>query len=429
MITLGVFLLLAVLMFGGMPIGFAMLASGYVGFSLFVGWEPGLHMVGQTIQDSTVSYTLSVLPLFILMGNFVARSRLADDLFAAADAFVGHRRGGLAHATVLACGGFAAVCGSSAATAATMVKVALPAMRARNYDDALSLGAIAAGGTLGILIPPSAILLLYGIATETSVPLLFAAGILPGIVAIMLLAATIFIWVAIKPELGPAGPRVGWKARRQSLAGVWGVVLLFALIMGGILGGVFTASEGGGIGAFGALLFALWRRAISWTELLDVLVETAVTSAMIFAIVFGAFVFSNFVVVSGVPGQLGEFVRSLNVSPIFVMLIIIVIYALLGVVLEEVSMMLMTLPIFFPIVTGLGFDPIWFGVVLVVVVELGMITPPIGINLFVIQALVPGVTMRTLLIATTPFSVALLVLLVLLVFFPQMALVIPRALG
>jgi len=420
------FAFLLALMFGGVPIAFAMTLAGFVGFGFVVGWQPALHMMSQVVHDSTLSYTFSVLPLFILMGNFVARSRLAADLFVAADAWVGHRRGGLAEATIWACGGFAAVCGSSAATSATMVHVALPSMRKRGYADTLSLGTIAAGGTLGILIPPSGIMLLYGIATGTSVPALFAAGVIPGIIACLLLAGTVRILTWRNPALAPAGARATWPDRLATLWQVWGVIALFALIMGGILGGVFTATEGGGIGAFGALLFALHRRALDWKSFVGILIQTGVTSAMIFAILFGAFVFATFVEVSGAPKLLGGLVRNLSIDPTVVMLAIIVIYILLGVILEEISMMFLTLPLFFPLVTQLGYDPVWFGIILVIVIELGMITPPIGINLFVIKAMVPETTQGQMLEAILPFTYALVVLLVLLLAFPELVLYLPR---
>lgn len=299
-------------------------------------------------------------------------------------------------------------------------------LRRGGYADVLSLGTLTSGGTLGILIPPSGILLLYGILTGTSVPALFAAGIVPGIAAVLLLTLTIRLMTWRNPSLGPPGPPASWAIRFGILRRVWGVVGLFALIMGGILGGVFTATEGGGIGAFGALLFALWRRALTWRALAELLVETSITSAMIFAILFGAFVFATYVELSGAPRLLGGFVNGLQLSPTAVMLAIIAIYIVLGIVLEEISMMFLTLPVFFPLVTQLGYDPVWFGVLLVVVIQLGMITPPIGLNLFVVKAMVPEATMPVMLRATLPFACALVLLMLALLALPGMALYLPR---
>ena len=428
MITAIGFSSLLALVVATLPLAFAMLLVGFVGFAVLTGIEPALFMIGQVVHSSSASFSLSVLPLFILMGNFVARSRLADDLFFAADHFVGHRRGGLAQATLLACGGLAAVSGSSSATAATMVKVALPAMRARSYDDRLAAGSIAVGGTLGILIPPSAILLLYGILTETDIVALFAAGILPGLLAIALHMTAISVMVRADGSLGPTGPKMGWRDRFQALSKVWGILALFLLVMGGILGGVFTPTEGGAVGAFGAMLFALYRRALSLSSLYGILVETGTTTAMIFAVVFGAFVFSNFLDVTGFPSLVGQWVSGFSESRWLVLVLILAIYILLGAVMEIVSMLFLTVPLFFPIVMGLGFDPIWFGIVVVIVIELGLITPPVGLNLFVIKAMAPDITHRRLMGGTAPFVVSLMILLALVVAFPSISGLLPRLL-
>lgn len=422
------FLVLFALAFAGVPLAFCLTAVGFVGFAWIVDIEPAFHMAGQVVQSSALSYTFSVLPMFILMGNFVARSRLADDLFVAAEAFVGHKPGGLARATVLACGGLAAVCGSSIATAATMVNIALPAMRKRGYDDGLASGAIAIGGTLGILIPPSAVMLLYGIITQTDVIRLFAAGIVPGVLAIILHNLAIHVIVRVNPALGPAGPRVEWRERWVALTRVWGIIALFVLVMAGILGGAFTATEGGAIGAFGAFLFALWRRAMNRRVLLDVLIETGLTSAMIFAIVFGALIFANFVEVSGLPTRLGQWLAQLAWPPYAVMIAILVLYVALGCMLESVSMIFLTVPLFFPVVMQLGYDRVWFGIILVIVIELGLIHPPLGMNLFVIKAMVPNMRMSTMVWGVLPFVGTLMLLLALVFAFPDLALWLPRVL-
>jgi C4-dicarboxylate transporter DctM subunit len=422
------FLVLFALAFAGVPLAFSLTAVGFAGFAYIVDIEPAFHMAGQVVHSAALSYTFSVLPMFILMGNFVARSRLADDLFVAAEAFVGHRPGGLARATVLACGGLAAVCGSSIATAATMVNVALPAMRKRGYDDGLAGGAIAIGGTLGILIPPSAVLLLYGIITQTDVIRLFAAGIVPGILAVTLHNLAIRVIVRLNPALGPAGPRVAWPERWVALGRVWGIIALFVLVMAGILGGAFTATEGGAIGAFGAFLFALLRKTMNRKILLEVLIETGLTSAMIFAIVFGALIFANFVEVSGLPTQLGQWLSQLAWPPYAVMIAILLLYILLGCLLESVSMIFLTVPLFFPLVMQLGYDRVWFGIILVIVIELGLIHPPLGMNLFVIKAMVPNMRMSTMVWGVLPFVGTLMLLLALVFAFPQLALWLPRVL-
>lgn len=422
------FLVLFALAFIGVPLAFALTAVGFIGFAVLVDIEPAVHMVAQVVHTSTLSYTFSVLPMFILMGNFVAKSRLADDLFLAAEAFVGHRPGGLARATVIACGAIGSVCGSSVATAASMVNVAIPAMRRRGYDDRLATGAIAVGGTLGILIPPSAVMLLYGILTQTDQVALMAAGMIPGFLAIALHNGAIRVMVALNPGLGPAGPMVPWKERWRVLGRVWGIVALFFGVVGGILGGVFTATEGGAIGAFGAFVFALMRGAIDRQGLMDVLIETGVTTAMIFAIVFGALTFANFVEVSGLPTELSTWLNSLSWPRDLVMAGILALYILLGCLLESVSMMFLTVPIFFPVVVKLGYDPVWFCICLVIVIELGLVHPPLGLNLFVIKAMVPGMKMSTMVWGILPFLVTLTLLLAAVFLFPQLSLWLPSVL-
>ncbi len=409
----------------GVPLGFAMALVGFIGFGLLVSFTAASYSIGQIVFDNVMNYSFSVLPLFILMGNFVARSRLAEDLFATAQAFVGHRRGGLAMATIVACGGFSAVCGSSVATAATMVKVVMPSMRQRGYSDALASGAIAAGGTLGILIPPSTVLVLYGIITESDIGKLFAAGILPGIVALAFLLLAIVATTRLDPASGPAGERQPWLARLKSLRRTWGILVLFALVMGGIYFGVFTATEAAGIGAAGAFAFVLLRRMLAWSDLRKTLVETASTTALMFVILFGALMFSNFIEAAGLPGALSAWVRALDVAPVVVILIIFAIYLVLGCALESISMMLLTVPIFFPIVTSLHFDPIWFGIFVVAATEISMITPPVGLNIFVIRAMAPEVQLGTIIRGLVPFIVAEIALVILLIFLPDLATVLP----
>ena len=409
----------------GVPLGFAMAVVGFVGFGLLVSFEAASYSIGQIVFDNVMNYGFSVLPLFILMGNFVARSRLAEELFVAAGAFVGHRRGGLAMATILACGGFSSVCGSSVATAATMVKIALPPMRKRGYADSLATASIAAGGTLGILIPPSTVLVIYGILTSTDIGKLFAAGILPGIAAITLLLGAVVLATALRPEIGPPGQRLNWSQRWRALGKTWGIVALFALVMGGIYFGVFTATEAAGIGAAGAFAFVVFRRLLGWDELKRTLSETARTTAMMFVILFGALAFSNFIEAAGLPTALSRWIAGLDVPPLAVIVVIVAVYLVLGCVLESISMVLLTVPIFFPIVIGLKYDPVWFGILVVVVTEISMITPPVGLNIFVINAMAPEVPVGAVIRGLVPFVGAEVALVALLIALPQLATALP----
>jgi C4-dicarboxylate transporter, DctM subunit len=409
------------------PIAIAMGLVGFLGVAYLRDWNfaPAFAMVETKIYETGRNYTLSVVPLFILMGNFVTRAGMSRELFRAAYTCIGHLRGGLAMATVCACAGFGAICGSSIATAATMAKVAYPAMNELGYSDRLSTGAIAGGGTLGILIPPSTIMVIYGVLTETNIGKLFAAGILPGILATFLLCLAVQWIVWTDPAAGPRGERSTWRERLQALKGVWAVALLFIVVMGGIYGGVFTATEGAGIGAFGGLCFALARRALSWHALLDALVESARTTAMLFAILTGALMFAEFVNYTSMPDDLKNLVTGLNLSPLMVVAAICVIYVMLGTAMEELSMILLTVPVFFPLIVHLGLDPIWFGILIVVVVEIGLISPPVGMNLFVINALLPQVPTRTVFHGVLPFMVADVVRLFILVAFPIISLWLP----
>jgi C4-dicarboxylate transporter, DctM subunit len=391
------------------PLAFAMGIVGVVGLGLVRGWPPTFANAAQVVYDTGFAYTLSVVPLFILMGNFVARAGLAQELFRAAYTFVGHVRGGLAHATVLACAGFGAICGSSIATAATMSKVAYPPMKKLGYADYLSTGVIAAGGTLGIMIPPSTILVIYGIVTETHIGKLFAAGLLPGLLCAALLMAAV-VWITWRdPAAGPAGERSSWAERLAAVRGIWGVALLVLVVLGGIYGGVFTATEGAGIGATGSFLFALARRTLTWRVLFEVLVESARTTAMLFTILIAAMLFSGFINFTTMPGDLKQWILSQGFSPLMVVAAMMAIYVLLGTIMEELSMVLLTIPVFFPIVTGLGFDPVWFGVLIVLVVQIGLISPPVGMNLFVLNALLKGVPLAQIFRGVWLFVAALVV--------------------
>jgi tripartite ATP-independent transporter DctM subunit len=408
-----------------MPLAFSMGLVGIVGIGLTRGWMPALASMAQVVQETGFAYTLSVIPLFILMGNFVARAGLAHELFHAAYTFIGHRRGGLAHATIAACAVFGAICGSSIATAATMSKVAYPSMKKLGYSDALSTGVIAAGGTLGIMIPPSTIMVIYGIVTETHIGKLFAAGVIPGILTAILLMVAVVIMTSRDPEHAPAGEKFTWPERFEALRGIWGVLLLVFVVLGGIYGGIFTATEGAGMGAAGAFLFAWARKALTWQSLIDILVESARTTGMLFTLLIAATVFANFVNFTTMPGDLKEWITHLGLSPLMVVAAMMVIYVILGTVMEELTMVLLTIPLFFPIVVQLGFDPVWFGVLIVMVIQIGLISPPVGMNLFVLNTLLPKVGLGTIFKGCWPFVAMQIITLGFLLTFPQLSLFLP----
>ncbi|KVX05628.1 C4-dicarboxylate ABC transporter permease [Alcaligenes faecalis] len=414
-------------LFLGLPIAWGMLLVGTLGFAFFTGMEAALTMAAQTSYDTAMSYSFTVLPLFILMGNLVNASGLSKDLYKAAHAFIGHLRGGLAMATIVACGAFSALRGSSMATTAAMGRVAMPNMRKYNYDDRLATGSIAAGGTLGILIPPSVMMVVYGILTETDIGKLFAAGFLPGMIAMLMYLITVMIITAINPNLGRPGEKASWRERFEATKGVMAITVLFIVIMGGIYGGVFTPTEAAGIGAAATFLLTLKRRGWQPRMYLTVLIEAAQTTAIMFALVIGALVFTNFLTVAGLPNQLLGFIQGIDVSPIVVILIICAIYLVLGCFLETMSMVMLTVPIFYPIVASLGFDLVWFGIIVVVAAEISLITPPLGLNIFMIKNVMPDVPLGTIIRGVTPFVMMDIVRLLLLVFVPWIVLVVPNS--
>ena len=430
LIGFGIVLLLVLLR---IPIAFAMGLVGMVGLTYETSFRAAISMVGRLIIDTSQDYGLSVIPLFILMGLFVNKGGISRELYNVSNAFLGHFRGGLAMATILACGGFAAICGSSLATAATMSKVAMPEMRKFGYADSLSTASIAAGGTLGILIPPSVILVIYGLLTETSIGKLFVAGIIPGFLGILLYMVAVKITVMRNPEAGPAGTRATWRERFNALGHVWAVLLLFGLVIGGVYGALdfrpinlaFSPTEAAGMGSAGAFLIALARGGISWKGLSEVLQETALTTASLFAVLIGAWIFSNFVNLAGLPEALLAAVTAFDLGPWVVMGLILLIYIVLGCVFESMSMLLLTVPIFFPLVNSLGFDPVWFGIIVVVVTEISLITPPVGLNVFVLKSVVGDVTTATIFKGVTPFWMMDIVRLILLLLFPTLVLFLP----
>ena len=410
------------------PIALSMGFVGFVGLALIRSWPAALAATTTEILD-VAKYTLSVVPLFVLMGNFVTRAGMSRELYHAAYTFIGHRRGGLAMSTVAACAGFGAICGSSIATTATMARVAMPEMRRFGYRDSFAAGAIAAGGTLGILIPPSVIMVLYAIMTEQSIGALFAAGVLPGLLATgFYIAAAAFV-TRRHPELGPPGERSSWAERLLALRNIWGVLVLFGIVMGGMYGGWFTPTEAAGIGAMGGFLFAVARGKMSWSVLIDILVQSARTTAMLFTILIGASIFASFANFTTMPQDLKDFVEQFQIHPIAVIVAICFVYVILGTAMEELSMILLTVPIFFPLVTHLGFDPVWFGILIVCVVEIGMISPPVGMNVFVLRSVLPDVPTAQIWRGVMPFLYADILRLSVLIAFPMITLWLPRFLG
>ena len=432
LIGLGAVLFLVLLR---MPIAIAMGLVGFVGFMEIRGFRAAISMVGRLIIDAAQDYGLSVVPLFILMGLFVNKGGLSRELYRVSYSFLGHFRGGLAMATIVACAGFSAICGSSLATAATMSKVAMPEMRKYRYSDSLATASIAAGGTLGILIPPSVILVIYGLLTETSIGKLFIAGIVPGVLGVFLYLLAVRYSVWRDKDAGPAGEKANLAERLSALRGVWAVLLLFFVVIGGLYGALdvwplhltFSPTEAAGMGAAGAFLIALSRGNLNFSATVEVLIEAAETAATLFVILIGAWIFSNFVNLAGLPEALSGFVQSQGVSPMVVIFLILVVYILLGCVFESLSMLLLTVPIFFPVVMSLGFDPVWFGIVVVVVTEISLITPPVGLNVFVLKGVVKDVSTGTIFRGVTPFWVVDIVRLLIIVLLPGLVLFLPNS--
>jgi len=418
------FAILLFLSFCGFPLGFTTLLVGFVGFAYTRewNWEGAMTMVGQQVMETGANYGLSVIPLFILMGSFIHRSNISEDLFRAAYAFIGYRKGGLAQATVLACAGFSAVSGSSLATAATMTKVAMPHMRKYGYADSLSSGVVAAGGTLGIMIPPSVPLIIYGLVAEEDIGKLFIAGTIPGIMLVFLFLGAVRFSVWRNPSLGRPGDKLSRPERFSAYGKVWPVIALFILVLGGIYVGAFTPTEASGIGAFGAAAFAFFKGHLrSWNALLDILIDSTKTSAILFSVIFGALVFANFINLSGLPYDLLDMMEAMNMGPIGVVLFVCAICIVLGMIFEAVGLLLLIVPVFLPTLQLMGVDMIWFGIIMVVVVEMGLITPPIGMNVFTVRAVMPDIKLGHIFKGVVPFVFADVIALVLIILFPFIA--------
>lgn len=387
----------------GVPISFALAGVGLVGVASIIGWTPAFSLLGSTFFDNGRDYSLSVLPLFLMMGNFVVQSGIADELYKSAYAWLRHRKGGLATATVVACGAFSSVCGSSMATAATMTRIALPSMRRYGYPDQLSTASIAAGGTLGILIPPSVILVFYGIMTQQDIGKLFMAGLIPGVIGVIGYAIAVRISMKVQGLDLPTEEKLPLIDRIKALKGTAGALVLFVFVMGGIYLGVFTPTESAGMGAGGALLLVILSGKFSIDRMISVLFDTMKTTAMMFFILFGALTFTNYVNMSGMTRDIQDFLGLFGGTPMVTILVILCIYLVLGCVLESLSMIMLTVPVFYPIAAAQGIDLIWFGIFVVMVTEISYITPPVGMNAFVLRSVVPDVKLGTIFRGLFPF--------------------------
>lgn len=411
------------------PVGVALGLAGIVGFGLLAGFGPAVTLLVTEPSAMLINQDLAVLPLFLLMGGFAGAAGLAEEGYRLAHAFVGHRRGGLALATIGGCAAFAAICGSSVATTATMGRLALPEMRAHGYAPSLAAGSVAAGGTLGFMIPPSIAMVVYGVLTAQPIGELFMAGVVPGAISVLLYFAATDLYVRWKPESGPPGARTPWPRRWAVLGQSWGIFALFGTVIGGLYAGVFIPSEAAAVGAVGAFLFALLRGRLAGGVLWRVLGEAAANTALVYIILMGAAIFSYFIVIAELPAAVVGHINDLQVAPGAVLLLLLGMYLVLGSLLDPFAAMVLTLPVVFPLVNTLGFDPIWWGVVMVMVIEIGMITPPIGLNVFVLKSVAGELPLSTIFKGIVPFLCADLVRLTLLILFPALALWLPRTMG
>lgn len=411
------------------PIGVAMAMAGFIGFGILGGWPAAISLFATEPVSVISSMDLAVIPLFLLMGSFAGVSGLSSDIFKLAYAFIGHRRGGLALATIGGCAGFGAVCGSSLATAATMGRVALPEMLDRGYSQTLATGSIAAGGTLGMLIPPSVIMVIYAFLAEQFVITLFVAALIPGLLAVMGHLITINILVRRYPESGPAGDRLTWPERLDVLKGSWGVLFLLVAVIGGIYGGVFTVNEAAALGAGLAFAFTIARKKMTLAGFWQVLKDTASNTAMIYLIIAGASIFSSFITVTKMPDALVTEISDMAIPPLAVIFILMLVYLVLGSIFDAVAAMVITMPFVLPLIIDLGFHPIWWGIVLVMVIEVGMITPPIGMNVFVLFGVAKDIPLRTIFRGIFPFFYADLIRISVIIVFPGLALWLPGFLG
>jgi len=419
------FLLLA----ASMPVAFVMAIVGFVGFAVIVSTHAASSMITVDLYETFSSYSLTVIPLFVFMGQIAFHAGISRRLFDAAYHWLGHLPGGLAISTVGACAAFGAICGSGPATAATMASVALPEMKRYKYSSQLSCGTVAAGGSLGMLIPPSVVFIVYAILTEQSIGKLFIAGILPGVMMAVLFCLTIYIQCKINPRLGPAGPVMSWPSRVASLSGLSETLILFAAVIGGMFTGFFTPTEAAAIGAAGSLIIAAVRRQLTRKMIIRSLLETIRTSCMVMIIVTGAIIFGRFLAITRIPFELATWLSGLPLPGWMVMGMIILFYLAAGSFIDALALVLLTIPIFYPVVTELGYDPIWFGVIIVVVTQMGVITPPVGVNVYVVSGIERGVPIQTIFRGAMPFLLAMIVSAILLLMFPKICTFLPKLIG
>ncbi|MFH1153976.1 MAG: TRAP transporter large permease [Pseudomonadota bacterium] len=427
--VVGIVIMLA-LFFTRMPVAYVMALVGFVGFGVLISLQGGLNLLSQDFYCAFSSYDLSTIPMFILMGQIAFNSGISKKLYKTAYTFMGGIRGGLAMATVASCTAFGAVCGSSPATAATMATVGIPEMKRYGYTNSLAAGSVASGGGLGMVMPPSVVLLVYGILTEQSIGALFVSGILPAILLTILFIISIYIQCRIFPEQGPKGERFAFKQKIKSLTGLLDIALVFILVIGGMFKGFFTPTEAAAVGVFGVLVISVVRRQITWSGFVTSLYETLRTSCMVMFLVAGAMVFGKFLAVTRIPFNIATWVAGFDLPPFMIMALIISIYFCGGCFMDSLALIMLTIPIFFPIVINLGYDPIWFGVIIVLVTEMGVITPPVGINVYVVygvaQQIIPDIRLESIFKGIIPFLIAVIVGIILLMIFPQIVLFLPN---
>ena len=421
--------ILFLFIFARMPIGFAMLSVGVLGLSCLNNLGAAISILGSVPYHRTTDYTLSALPLFVLMGMFAFSSGIIQSFFRFLNKWLGGIRGGLAMATVMGCTGFSAICSSSTVTAVLMGQIAYPEMKRYGYDSKLTTGSIAAGGTLGILIPPSAGFIIYALFTEQSIGKLFLGGVLPGLLLTALFMLVIYIIVRFQPDLGPAGDKVNFKEKIASIHGLWLVGALFFLVMGGIYFGIVTATESAAIGALGAFIIGILKKQLNRQDIIESMLEAGQVTSMVFIIIIGASIFNEFIVVAGLNTTILNIISGMKQPPVVILIAILFMYLVLGGLMDFFSMTALTLPIVFPLILSLGYDPIWFGVIVVIMMELAMITPPIGINMFALSTIIPDVPMYTIFRGAIPFIFAMVILLIILIIFPQIALFLPNLSG
>jgi len=425
---IGIFALF-ILIFSRMPVGFVMAIIGFIGFGHLVSFDAAMNLMAKDLYAVFGSYNLTVIPLFVFMGQLAFHSGISTRLFDAAYTFLGHQPGGLAMATIGACAGFAAICGSTNATAATMAAATLPEMKRYNYKAELATGAVAAGGSLGILIPPSVIFIVYGIMTEQSIGKLFMAGLLPGLLLTVLFILTIAVWARLRPDLGPAGPKKTVREKIASLKGLGETLILFAIVMGGLFAGLFTPTEAGAVGAFGTLILALVKRHLSWSGFAASLMETTRISCMILVIVAGATIFGHFLAVTRIPFDIANWISEIDLPSYAIIMLIISVYLIGGCFIDSLALIMLTVPIFYPVIISMNYDPIWFGVVIVLITQIGVITPPVGVNVYVVSGVARDVPLETIFKGVIPLLIALILGTVILIPFPQIALFLPNLMG